>query len=77
MKAQDLNGTHLGQPISIRLDEASLTDVLTEISHEADLIDDRKFDGRANWVLGRSHTRLQFMRLGSVRVSPDAIVILC
>jgi len=77
MKATELNGTHIGQPVSIKLGEASLTDVLAEISHSADLIDDRHIAGAAeNWVQGRRHTHLRFMRLGSVSVEPDAIVVL-
>lgn len=75
MKASELNGTHLGQPISISLAEASLTDILAEISHSADLIDDRKFDGKENWVQGRRHTHLRFMRLGSITVDPDAVIV--
>lgn len=76
MKAAELAGAHLGQPISITLGEAALTDVLAEITHSADLIDDRTFDGKENWVQGRRHTHLRFMRLGSISVDPDAVVIL-
>jgi hypothetical protein len=75
MKAQELNGTHIGQAISINLGEASLTDVLSEINHSADLVDDRKFDGEENWVQGRPHTHLRFMRLGSITVDPESVVV--
>jgi hypothetical protein len=75
MKAADLNGTHIGQAISIKLDEASLTDVLAEITHQASLIDDRKMDGAENWVQGRRHTHLRFMRLGSMSIDPESVVV--
>lgn len=76
MKAQELNGTHIGSAISIKLDEAALKDVLAEVSHSADLIDDRKFDGKENWLQGRRHTHLRFMRLGSITIDPDSVVVL-
>jgi hypothetical protein len=75
VKAQELNSTHLGQAISITLAEASLTDVLAEITHQADLIDDRKMDGVEKWVQGRRHTHLRFMRLGSISIEPESVVV--
>lgn len=75
MKASELNGTHLGHAIQIRMDTATVTDVVTGISHEADLIQEPQLHTSENmYSLGRRSVRIQFQRMGSINVAPGADV---
>lgn len=74
MKAQELNGAHLGRKIRVTNGEGfDLTDTLTEIHHAADLVDDRRaFDAEPHWIIGRHNTALTFMNAGQITVSTGA-----
>jgi hypothetical protein len=75
MKAQELNGTHLGATLTANIDHASITDVLTGVSHEADLIMEFPLTGnRPTYSLGRQTVRLKFLTAGEVKADERAEV---
>jgi hypothetical protein len=78
MKAQELNGTHLGKRLTVNIGHASITDVLSGVSVTADLIQDGPIFGtnsnRPQYVLGRTHVTLAFLTTGTTQSDPDTEV---
>ena len=67
MKAQELNGTHLGKTVTAKIGHATITDVLTGVDHKADLISDGIFSAEySSWSIGRPRITLEFKRAGTV-----------
>lgn len=72
MKARELSGEHIGRKIHIKSDGYELSDTIAAVSHEANLIDDRKMmDPGPRWIVGRATTRIKFLSTGEIEVSPE------
>ena len=78
MKASELNGTHLGQHVTIKVGTASITDTIRGYSASADLIADGPFFARVStrptYVLGRQTLTIEFLTAGTIQVDPDTAV---
>ena len=73
MKAQELNGTHLGQAVQVQIGDATITDTIQGVEHDADLIDETRLcDNNTRHTLGRRRVRINFTRYGPVHVEPGA-----
>jgi hypothetical protein len=70
IKAADLNRGHLGLTIQMRMEDATFRDTLAGVSHEADLVEERRFNQEVpDYMLGRITTTLRLAHGGSVHVS--------
>ena len=70
IKAADLNRGHLGMTISMQMGDATFADTLAGVSHEADLIEERRYNQEVpDYMLGRITTILRLAHGGSVHVS--------
>lgn len=78
MKATELNGTHLGRTMTVKIGRASVTDVLTGVRHSADLISMglplMSANGREETAVGRKHITLELQAAGDVRADIDSEV---
>jgi hypothetical protein len=75
IKAADLSRNHLGMLASISRGELTITDTLRGVSHEADLITERKISEEVpGYALGRIETLLTFASAGVVQVSGNSDV---
>ena len=75
VKAADLNRHYLGRRIRVAQGDAEFTDILSAVSHEADLIDERRiFDEVPSFLLGRITTTVTFARAGAVQIGGAADV---
>lgn len=78
MKAQELNSTHIGELLTLKVGQASVTDRLTGIQTSADLIDVGlpmfQSSGRREVAIGRKHLTLQFQIEGDVAADPGSEV---
>lgn len=70
IKAAALSRAHLGERVTINRGELKITDTLSGVSHEADLISERKMSEEVfSYVLGRTETNLTFANAGRVQVA--------
>jgi len=80
MKAQELNGTHIGELLTLTVGEASVTDRLIGVRTSADVIDVGlpmfQASGRREVAIGRKHLTLQFQVAGDVGADPESEVTL-
>jgi hypothetical protein len=68
--AADLNRGHLGLLVLVDIGGASIEDTLSGVSHQADLIEERKLmDEVRTYGLGRISTVLSFTNAGEVTVA--------
>jgi hypothetical protein len=75
VKAADLNLNHLGRKVRVSQGDAEFIDTLSGVSHEADLVYERKVcEEVGRFVLGRIATKLTFATAGSVQVNGNADV---
>lgn len=75
VKAADLNRSHLGRRVRVSQGDAEFIDILSGVSHEADLIEERTyFNEVPHFVLGRIATTLTFASAGSVQITGNADV---
>lgn len=74
MKASELNGTNLGQMITVTIGEASVTDTLVRVDHNAEMVLDLQIGGESSFTLGSKSTELTFRVAGTVRTKGDANV---
>ena len=78
VKAQELNGTHLGQHVTIKVGSASITDTIRGYSATADLIHDGPFlaqlSTRPTYALGRQTLTIDFLTAGTIQVDPGTEV---
>jgi hypothetical protein len=75
VKAADLNRNHLGLRVRVSQGSGQFIDVLSGVSHEANLIAERKVcEEVMSFVLGRISTTLTFATAGSVQVNGNADV---
>ena len=69
LTAADLNRNHLGKVVHVKLGYGSITDVLSAVSHVADIIESRRFfDETPETDLGRIATTLRFLNAGEVHI---------
>ena len=69
LTAADLNRNHLGKGVHVKLGYGSITDVLSAVSHVADIIESRRFfDETPEADLGRISTTLRFLNAGEVQI---------
>lgn len=69
-EAARLDRTNLGMVIRFTLGDAAFQDTLAGISHEADLIEERKLNQEVpDYMLGRVTTILRLAHAGSVHVA--------
>jgi len=74
-KAADLNRHHLGRTVRVTQGEAQFTDILSGVTHEADIITEPRITQEVpDYALGRMATTLTFARAGSVQISGNADV---
>lgn len=67
MKANEVNGTHLGQRFRLTLCTGVVEDTLIAIEHGVDVITDQPLcSGDPDVVMGRRHTGLTFLNVGKV-----------
>jgi hypothetical protein len=75
VKAAGLNRNHLGLRVRVSQGDAEFIDVLSGVSHEANLIAERKVSEEVtSFVLGRIATTLTFATTGSVQIAGTADV---
>lgn len=78
MKAQELNSTHIGELLTLVVGQASVTDRLTGIRTNADLISMglplSQASGRREVVIGRKYLTLEFQVAGDVAADPESEV---
>jgi hypothetical protein len=78
MKAQELNSTHIGLDVVVRIGQATIADTLTGIRSSADIISDGvplgSVNGRPDAYLGRRHLTLEFKVAGDVAADLDSVV---
>ena len=75
LKAADLNRHHLGRTVRVSQGTSQFTDTLSGVSHEANVIEERRFcDEVPSYLLGRIITTLTFALAGSVQISGSADV---
>ena len=69
IKAAALSRAHLGETVTITRGGLTITDTLSGVSHEADLIAERKMSEEVfTYILGRAETHLTFANAGRVQV---------
>jgi len=77
VRASDLSRAHLGHLVLVDVGEASIQDTLSGVSHQADLVEERKLmEEVPSYSLGRIATVLTFANAGQVQVSGDTPVSL-
>lgn len=74
MKASELNGTHLGERMTVTIGEASVTDTLVGVEHRRESVLDLQISEESSFTLGAKHTELTFRAAGTVRTKGDAQV---
>lgn len=76
MKAQDLNGTHLGFEVQVEAANVSVKGILMRVEHAADKVSDVPLGSSPFFypaVLGRQWVELEFTG-GTLQVEPTAKV---
>lgn len=69
IKAAALSRAHLGETVTVKRGGLTITDTLGGVSHEADLIAERKMTEEVfSYILGRVETNLTFANAGRVQV---------
>ena len=74
MKAQELNGTHLGTRITFTENGVSATAQLSRVEHVGQIITDRPAMLVEQEVLGRVWVHLEFLGSMQANVTPNAEV---
>lgn len=78
MKAQELNSTHIGELLTLTVGQASVTDRLTGLRSNAELISLGvplfQRSARQEVAIGRRHLTLEFQVAGDVAADPDSEV---
>lgn len=76
MKAQELNGTHLGRLITVTENGNSATGKLSKIEHQGNIINDQSFGGDSFESLGATWVHLEFFANVNVTTTTAAEVTL-
>lgn len=76
MKAQELNGAHLGRRISVTEGGNSATGKLSKIEHQGHIISDASFGGDSFESLGATWVHLEFFASVTVTTTTAAEVTL-
>jgi hypothetical protein len=74
MKAQELNGTHLGQRMTVTSNGNSVTGVLGRVDHNGDILTETNFAELPREVLGRKWVHLVFLGITTTTCNPEAEV---
>lgn len=72
--AGDLNMTSFGKTITARQGETTVSGVLCNVEHSADLIEDSPFGAVPSYVMGRSKTTVTVIPGVRLDLEPDALV---
>lgn len=60
MKIHDLNGTHVGQELTVTSPSMEYRGVLASVHHEGDIISETSLAGPTSHSVGRRHSQLTF-----------------
>jgi hypothetical protein len=75
LEASQLNRSHLGQTVRVTVDSSECVDLLSGVSHVADIGSSRRLiDEVPSYELGRTETLLTLLRFGTVQVAGNALV---
>lgn len=75
MKAEELNGTHIGHKMTVNSKDIATAGTLRSVEHEGGLIADRPmFTPYENYAVGRRTVLLTFLPDSIIRVEPAAEV---
>lgn len=61
MKIHDLNGTHVGQELTVTSPTMEYRGVLASVQHEADIITEQAICSTENYHAGRRRSHLRFV----------------
>ena len=73
MKIHDLNGTHIGQDLTVTSPTMEYRGTLASVLHEGDIISEHTMCGVSNYSVGRRHSKLRFSNGDTFNFDDDTL----